>query len=368
MANPIMAKDYYEILGVGRSASEGEIKQAFRKLAHQHHPDKAGGDEAKFKELNNAYQVLSNPEKRQQYDRFGASFDQAGRGGFNPNDFASAFRSGGANQNFSFEFGDLGDMVGEMFGFGGGRSRTRTGSRQNVGADLEASLTISFEESVFGVEKSVSLTRDDFCDTCQGKGYEAGSKLITCTTCKGTGQTMRQVGFGISFATPCPECHGAGSRPEKACVHCHGRGTVRTNQNINVKIPAGISSGQSIRLMGKGQAVSNGTAGNLYIRVSVSPHPEFERLGDNIVSERKITISQAALGDHVPIKTIEGEVNLKVPEGTQSGQVFRIKAKGVPHVNGRGRGDHLVKVVVETPSRLSRRQKQLLHDLQSEGL
>lgn len=362
-----MAKDYYEILGVSRTASPAEIKQAFRKLAHQHHPDKGGGDEQKFKEINAAYQVLSNPEKRQQYDQFGAAFE-SGRGqpGFDFNDFASAFGGGRGGQNFSFDFGDVGDLFGDLFG--GGRSRQRAGGRTRVGADIEASLTISFEEAVRGVEKAVTLARDVSCEHCQGRGYDAGVKLVTCSVCRGTGQVVRQVGFGIGFSTVCSECHGAGQRPEKVCASCHGRGTTRASQPLTVKIPAGISSGQSIRLTGRGQAVGGGQAGNLYVRVTVTPHPEFQRQGDSILSDRRISVSQAALGGSVAINTIEGEVKLKIPEGTQSGQEFRLKGHGVPHVNGHGRGDHLVTIVVETPSRLNRRQKQLFEQLRDEGV
>ena len=371
-----MAKDYYEILGVSRTASPAEIKQAFRKLAHQHHPDKHGGDEQKFKEINAAYQVLSNPEKRRQYDQFGPAFEQGhGQPGFDFNDFASAFGGGRGGQNFSFDFGDVGDLFGDLFGggsprFGGeaGRSRQRSGGRTRVGADIEASLTISFEEAVKGVEKAVTLARDVSCEHCQGRGYDADVKLKTCSVCRGTGQVVRQVGFGIGFSAVCSECHGAGTRPEKVCPSCHGQGTTRVNQPLTIKIPAGINSGQAIRLTGRGHAVGGGTAGNLYARVTVTPHPDFQRQGDNIMSDRRISVSQAALGGSVSINTIEGEIKLKIPEGVQSGQEFRLKGKGVPHVNGHGRGDHLVRIIVETPARLNRRQKQLFEQLRDEGL
>jgi len=364
-----MAKDYYKILGVNKTASQDEIKRAFRKLAHQHHPDKAGGNEQKFKEINEAYQVLSNSQKRQQYDQFGSTFEQArsqgGFGGFN--DFASAFRnSGGAS--FDFGAGDLGDIFGDLFGFGGNRSRGRAGSASS-GADIEAEITIDFREAVFGSEKTITLTKDETCSRCQGSGAEPGSKINTCPECKGTGQVLRSIGFGISFNSVCPACGGQGQKAEKDCSVCHGGGIEKKTRQIKVKIPAGIDNGQMIRLSGEGQSVGrSGKSGDLYLRIKVTPDREFKRDGYDILTEAQISFSQAALGDKVSIDTLDGKVKLKVTEGTQSGKVFRLRGRGVPHVQGRGRGDQLVRVIVKTPTDLSRKQKELLKELEKESI
>src|SRR3989344_194673 len=242
-----MAKDYYKILVIDKNASQDEIKRAFRTLAHQHHPDKSGGNEQKFKEINEAYQVLSNPQKRQQYDQFGSTFEQArSQGGFagfegfrDFADFASAFRNGN-NASFNFGAGDLGDIFGDLFGFGSSRTRTR-GRKSRVGADIEAGITIDFREAVFGAEKNITITKDDICSQCDGSGVEPGSKMSTCPECRGTGQVMRNVGFGISFGSVCPTCGGTGQKADQDCSTCHGRGTEKKTKEIRVKIPAGIN-------------------------------------------------------------------------------------------------------------------------------
>ena len=337
-----MAKDYYQILGVGKNASAEEIKKAFRQLAHQHHPDKAGGNEQKFKEINEAYQVLSNEQKRSQYDQYGQTFEQArSQGGFagfegfrDFSDFASAFRNGGGNA--SFEFGDLGDVFGDLFGMGGGRGRPR-GNRH-------------FNQAVS-------------CSRCHGNGSEPGTKVITCATCRGRGQVTQTIGFGLGFARTCPDCQGQGKKAEKNCRQCHGRGVVSQAKTIKVKIPAGIAEGQSIRLSGEGQTVAGGQGGDLYIKVAVVPSQEFTRRGYDIFTQKEISFSQAALGDKVPIKTVDGEVKLKIPEATQSGKVFSLKGRGVSHLQSHGRGDHLVEIIVKTPSHLSSKQKELLKEL-----
>lgn len=365
-----MAKDYYEILGVSKNASPEEIKQAFRKLAHEHHPDKKGGDEKKFKEINEAYQVLSNPEKRQQYDQYGQTFEQAqsqgGFGGFNGfrdfSGFADAFRNGG-NGNSQFDFGDLGDIFGDIFG-----SRTATRTRRHArGSDLELEIQVSFRESVFGAEKEVSLTKNSTCEKCRGSGAEPNTKVIQCKTCHGKGTVVKSMGFGIGFSTTCHECQGVGERYEKNCSQCRGTGMTREKKTLLVKIPAGIQDGQSIQLRGQGEAgPRGGRAGDLYIHVRVEDDSIFTREENNILSEVEITFPQAALGTKIMVETIDGKGELKVPEGTQSETVFRLRGKGVPHLEGRGRGDHLVKVIVKTPARLSRRQKKLLEEFDGE--
>ena len=365
-----MAKDYYEILGVSKNASQDEIKAAFRKLAHQHHPDKSHGNEQKFKEINEAYQVLGNPEKRKQYDQFGHTFEQAqsqgGYSGFNGSQgfsgFADAFRNGNNGQNFEF---DLGDIFGDFFG-GGSRSRTKT-ERASRGSDMEMELTIDFRDAIFGAEKEIEFGRNGKCDACLGSGAEPGSRVIKCSTCKGSGQVVKTMGFGFGFSSVCPECQGVGERYDKVCKKCHATGVVKQKRKLTVKIPAGIENGQSIRLSGEGAVgARGGLAGDLYIHIKVKSHPRFNREGNNIISKEDITFSKAALGGNMDVETIDGRVELKIPEGTQSGTIFKLRTKGVPYLEGHGRGDHLVEVIVRTPSRLSRKQRQILEEFEKE--
>lgn len=370
-----MAKDYYDILGVSRSASQDEIKKAYRKLAHKHHPDKASGEEEKFKEVNAAYQVLGKPDKRKQYDQFGSTSEQAGAGaaagGFSQEDFSRAggggpFGGGFQQQNVEFDVGDLGDIFGDLFGFGRrGRSRgTRQASRGN---DIQTEMNIEFREAVFGAEKLIDLYKNVLCTHCSGNGAEPGTKIETCKTCGGNGQVeqvQRTILGALRSVVVCPDCHGEGKKVSKKCKQCHGEGRVKESEQIKVKIPAGISEGETIRLAGKGEAGLKGmTSGDLYIILRVRPDPEFKREGDDIFSETEISFSQAALGDKMSVNTLDGEVMLKIPAGTQSGKVFKLKEKGVPHLRTRGRGDHLVAINVVTPSKLSRKQKQLLEEL-----
>ncbi len=363
-----MSKDYYEILGVSRDASAAEIKAAYHKLAHQHHPDKAGGDEAKFKEINEAYQVLSNSEKRQRYDQFGQSFD--GSQGFNWQDFAQGQNgSGGYRTNVNFEdlgFGDLGDIFGSFFG-GGGSRRTRT----KRGNDLEVSVTLDFKEAVFGTTQTLRLYKTVICDHCSGNGAEPGTKIETCPTCHGAGQVqqIQSTVFGqFRTATVCPDCRGEGKRASQKCKKCHGSGTMKDHESLEVKIPAGIADGQSIRLSGRGEAGAHGGGlGDLYIRVRVREDKDFARQGDDILSTLEIPYTIAALGGKVDLPTVDGEVRLTIPSGTPSGKVFRVRDHGVHRLHGRGRGDHLVTVHVRVPKHLSSRAKQILEDLSAEG-
>lgn len=366
-----MAKDYYDILGVSKNSSQAELKKAYYKLAHKYHPHKGGSsaDESKMKEVNAAYQTLGNEDKRKQYDQFGPAFqgtgqgaDQSGFGGFgNVNDFAEAFRNqSGATQGATFNF-DIGDIFGDLFGTG--QARNRTGVRTQ-GRDIEATISVNFEEAVFGTEKGLKITKDVVCTRCKGEGAEPGTKISTCSTCKGTGQVIQNIGFGIGFSGVCPECEGQGKTADKKCTKCHGQGVNKDTQEIKVKIPAGIDNDQTIRLPNKGQAGAKGApAGDLYLHVRILPDFRFERQGFDLKSRAEISFSQAALGDKIEIETIDGKVKLKIPEGTQSGKVFLIKGKGVPHLQGRGRGDQLVEVIVKTPAGLSRKQKDLLRDL-----
>lgn len=347
-------RDYYEVLGVSRNASADEIKKAFRKAAIEHHPDR-GGDEQKFKEINEAYEVLKDDQKRKRYDQFG----HAGVGGSSGNPFGGG---AGAYQNINFDFGDLG--LGDIFNsfFGGGASSS---TRQTRGRDVEANLEISFEEAVFGTEKSISLTLEDTCDHCHGSKTEPGYELKTCDECGGSGQVInvtRTIFGNIQQASICPKCKGSGKIPEKQCSVCKGRGTISKKQNINLKVPAGIDDGATIRLREHGEAVAGGPKGDLYINVRVTPHKKFTREGDIILSEEHVSMIDAALGTVIEVDTVDGPVTMKIPEGTQSGSDFKLSNHGVPHLKGNSRGPHIITILVDTPTKLSKRQVELLKE------
>ncbi|MFA5124716.1 MAG: molecular chaperone DnaJ [Patescibacteria group bacterium] len=362
-----MAQDYYKTLGIDKSASADEIKRAFRKLAHEYHPDKKTGNAEKFKEINEAYQTLSNEGKRRQYDQFGQAFTGAGprpgSGHYGGNPFGQGFN--GFNQgNVNFDFGDVGDL-GDIFGsfFGGA-----TGGRQTPrrGADLQTELIIDFKEAVFGAEKTIELNKQVVCDTCNGTGAEPDSKVNACKTCNGHGRVIRaqQTFLGtIQTEATCPDCQGAGQVPEKKCHKCHGNGHIRGNEKIKITIPAGIDDGQSLRLSGQGEAGEKGQSGDLLVRIRVRPHPKFHRDGFNIYSSHHLSIKQAVLGDKVEIETIDGLINLRIPEGTQGQTKFKLPGKGVTHLNSRGRGDQIVEVIVDIPKNLGRQQKKILEQL-----
>ena len=347
-------RDYYEVLGVGRGASEDEIKKAYRKLAKANHPDLHPGDkdaEARFKEINEAYEVLSDADKKARYDQFGHA-------GVDPN-----FGAGGGGFDGSFDFGDLGDIFGSFFGGGfGGSQRTRTGPQR--GESLRLGLTISFEEAAFGCEKSVTVERMEPCDACHGNGCAPGTSPETCPDCHGTGtvQVRRQTPMGV-FATssPCAKCGGKGRIIHQPCKDCHGTGFVRRRKTIQASIPAGIDNGQTISIRGQGHAGKNGgPAGDLLITITVRPHELFRREGTSVLCEAPITFAQAVLGAELEIPTIDGKVKYTLPEGTQSGTTFRLKGKGIPSLNGRGRGDQYVTVYIETPRNLNKEQKEAL--------
>lgn len=364
-----MAKDYYDILGVNKSANADEVKRAFRKKAHEFHPDKGSGNAEKFKEVNEAYQVLSDSQKRQQYDQYGTTFEQAQRnggagfggfGGQGGNPFGGDFSGFGQGNGVEF---DLGDIFGDIFG-----GQEQRSERRNRGIDLEMAITISFEEAVFGVEKKLTLEKQDTCKTCSGSGAAAGSKVITCPKCHGQGQirTQRRTIFGtIASSANCDRCQGQGKVPEVACKTCGGSGVLRQEKTISVKIPAGIDNDQRIRISGEGEAGYRGSsAGDLYLVVKVQPSKEFERDGFNLLKELPISFSQAALGAQVKVETLDGQVELKIPSGTQSGQLFRLRGKGVPHINQpKSRGDLLITVHVIVPKKLSKKEKQLLEQM-----
>ena len=354
-----MAKrDYYEVLGVGKSASADEIKKAFRRAAIEHHPDR-GGDETKFKEINEAYEVLKDADKRKRYDQFG----HAGVGGGGGNPFGGF---GGQGQSVNFDFGDmgLGDIFSSFFGGGGGGQR----NRQARGRDVEANVDISFEKAVFGTEVDLTLNLDDVCEHCKGTTVEPGYELKTCNNCGGAGQVtnvMRTVFGNIQQAAPCPKCHGAGKIPEKICSVCRGKGTQAKKQTIQLKIPAGIDDGATIRLREHGEAIANGPKGDLYVNIRVKPHKKFTREGDLILSEEHVSMVDAALGTEIDVETVDGPITMKVPAGTQSGSDFKLSGHGVPHLRGSGRGPHIVTIIVDTPTKLSRQQQELLKEFQS---
>lgn len=350
-------RDYYEVLGVSKDASADEIKKAFRKAAVAHHPDKEGGDEAKFKEVNEAYEVLKDQQKRQRYDQFGhAGVGGSSGGGGNP-------FGGFDGQNVHFDFGDggLGDIFGQFFG-GGTRSE---GPRR--GRDVEARVQLTFEEAVFGVEEKVSLDMDDECEHCKGTTVEPGHSMKTCPTCKGAGQQTRVMNtmFGaIQQAVTCETCRGKGKIPEKECTVCHGRGTQRRKQTVTLKVPAGIDDGATIRLRERGEAIGGGTRGDLYVHIRVKAHKKFTREGDLILSEEHISMVDAALGTEIEVETVDGTVRMKVPAGTQSGTDFKLSGHGVPHLRSEKRGAQIVSIVVDIPTKLTKKQKELLQSFE----
>jgi len=351
--------DYYKILGVPRNASQEEIKKAYRKLAHKYHPDK-GGDEKKFKEINQAYQVLGNKEKRAQYDRFGQSFESAGAG-FNFNGFNNA-------QGFSFDFG-LDDLFEDFFGF----SRERSRKKNMKGEDIEIGIEIDLKDVLSGLKRRIKLNKKIVCPRCQGTGGEPGTEVKECFSCRGTGevQQIKKTIFGtITHNITCPECGGQGKIPEKPCNVCKGEGRIEGTEDIEISIPAGVDSGQTIRIKGKGNAGRKGEeSGDLYIKVFVKPDTRFQRKGDDLYISLPISVSQAILGGEVEVPTLSGsKIVLKVPAGTKSGKVFSISKKGIPHFSGFGKGNMYVKLEIDIPKRLTKKQKGLLKELREQGL
>jgi molecular chaperone DnaJ len=351
-------RDYYEVLGLSKGASDDEIKKAYRKMAKQYHPDLHPGDkecEERFKEIGEAYEVLSDPDKK-------AKYDQYGHAAFDPN---AGFGGGGAG--FGGGFDDLGDILGSIFGggfggFGGGGSARRNGPQR--GENLRISLSITFEEAAFGCSKELTVPRIEDCDDCHGSGCAAGTTPEVCPDCNGTGsvRTQQRTPFGVMSATaPCRKCNGTGKIIHQPCPTCAGKGKVRKSRKISVNIPAGIDDGQTISLRGQGHSgLNGGGAGDLLITVSVKAHPLFERNGADVLFEMPISFVQATLGAEVEVPTLDGKVKYTVPEGTQTGTVFRLRDKGIPYLHGNSRGDEYVTVYIVTPKNLSKEQKDLL--------
>jgi molecular chaperone DnaJ len=346
-------EDYYTTLGVDRGASADEIKQAYRRLAHKYHPDKDGGDEEKFKEVNTAYQVLGDREKRSQYDRFGSTFDQAGTNG--------PF-GGGFNVNID-DFGDIGSIFDTFFG------RTRSSSaQQRKGSDVNIDLTISFEESAKGTKKDITHRIFQTCSHCRGNKAEPGTPITTCSVCKGKGtvsQTQQSILGVFTQSTKCKSCDGQGSTLQTPCQRCRGEGRELKERTLTIDVPAGIGDRQTIRLSGKGEApAGQGNLGDLYISIHVQPHKVLRREGDNTASSVNVSFVDAALGTNLTIDTLDGPRKLTIPPGTQPGTPFTLSGLGFPSLHTRTRGDHVITTQIQIPKKLSRKQKQLLNEFQ----
>ena len=349
-------RDLYEVLGVSKSASQDEVKKAYRKLARKHHPDSNPGDEAaeeRFKELQDAYDVLSDPEKRKQYDQLGPRmFESGGAGG--PGGFTWAGNVG--------DLGDLGDLFGGLFGrAGGGGARAR--QRGQRGADVGVTVTLSFEDALSGLTTKIPVELDTACSTCKGSGAEPGTSPVICPECRGRGVTSEDEGF-FAFSRPCPRCRGNGTVIEKPCRACHGSGRERRTKRYTVKIPAGVKDGTQIRLKGKGEAgYGGGPPGDLIVTTRVTPSPLFERRGADLVIEVPVTYAEAALGAEVEVPTPDGRISLKVPAGSQDGKLLRVRGKGAPKLNGGGKGDLLARVRLDVPKKLSKAEREAIEAL-----
>ena len=359
-----MGKDFYKILGVSKTATEAEIKSAFRKLAMEHHPDKTGGDDKKFKEINEAYQTLSDKNKRAQYDQFGSNGPQfggagggnpfGGAGGFDFNNFD--FSQFGGQAGFDF---DLGDLFGG--GFGGGRSRVKRGN------DIETQVKVSFKESVFGVERTIALNKVSECKTCHGTGGKPGTKMNTCKVCNGQGRVQkiqRTILGNMQTVAECENCFGSGKIPEEKCTTCRGAGVVRDREEITIKIPAGINSGDTLRMDGAGEAVPHGKSGDLFLHIAVESHPVFKRMGNDLVMQKEISLVDALVGTKIDIETLDGKETLTIPEGTNTGDQLKIKNHGVVH--GRNRGDLIVGMKIKMPKKISKKTRETLETMRDE--
>lgn len=368
-----MAHDYYQILGVARNASKDDIKKAYRKLAHQYHPDKAGGNEAKFKEVNEAYQVLGDEKKRSQYDQYGRVFEgsaSSGRGGF---DWSQAGGFGGFNfgeegqGSAEFDFSDVfEDMLGG-FGLGGNRQ-----TRSKKGKDIQIDLEIPFEEMIFGGKHEISLQKLSQCSRCNGSGAETGSKMEQCAVCQGTGKVekaQRTILGVFSQVSMCSACNGKGEIPDVRCKTCGGKGILKTDERIEIVVPAGINNNDHLKISGKGEAsLAGGVPGDLYVKVHVLSSKRYRRQGSDLIMPLSVKFTDAALGAKIDMETPDGKIALKIPEGTESGDILKVKGKGVPHTSGYGRGDLLLEIKVETPKRLSRKAREVIEKLREEGI
>lgn len=359
-----MKKDYYEILGVNKGASKEDIKKAFHKLAHAHHPDKKGGDEAKFKEVNEAYQTLSDDAKRAQYDQFGSAGPSSFAGGYGgqANGFDGFDFGGFAQGQGGFDF-DIGDMFGEMFGGGRRRGKPR-------GQDLQTTISLTFKESIFGVEKEIKVTKPSTCNTCKGDGATPGTKLETCSQCNGSGSVrniQRTILGSIATTQTCTKCHGAGKIPKDPCKTCRGTGVVHDTRTIKLTVPSGIENGETLRLSNMGEAVQGGTTGDLYVRVSVAPHPSIQRKGSDLYTTFDIKLTDALLGAQYAVETLDGSMPISIPAGTKIGSTVLIKDKGVP-LSKTKRGNFIVQLNIKLPEKLSKETKAIIEELKKQGI
>jgi molecular chaperone DnaJ len=365
-----MSKNYYETLGVPKNASKDEIKKAFHKLAHKHHPDKNNGDDKKFKEVNEAYQVLSDDGKRSRYDQFGSADGPMGGGnyggqggyggGFEGFDF-SGFQNGQG-----FDMGDIGDIFGDFFGGGMGRG----GKKSRRGRDIQTEIDLSFEESIFGVKRKVFINKQSTCEICKGSGGKVGTKMNSCKTCNGQGQiheVRRSILGSFQTTKTCDECLGSGKIPSEKCSNCRGAGVYKKQQEIELNIPAGINNGEMLKMTNAGEDIQGGSSGDLFIKVRVKTHPIFKRDGLNLTMDLPIKLTEALLGINYDLKTLEGNtIEVKIPEGINHNELLRVRGKGVP--SSHGRGDIILRVQVKMPSKLSRKQKELIENLKKEGI
>lgn len=352
-------KDYYQTLGLQKGASRDEVKKAFRKLSAQYHPDKKTGDEAKYKEITEAYATLGDEKKKAEYDTYGHSFaggqPGGGAGGFNWADFATG---GGNGQGFEFDISD----IFENFGFGGGQKQTR-------GRDISIDINLTFTESIFGVTRKVLLTKNNTCTECTGSGAKKGTAMSTCSTCNGAGkihETRQSIMGSFSTVRECSTCQGTGKIPKERCGLCAGAGVIRSQEEIEIKVPTGIQNGEVIRMTGRGEAMPRGQAGDLYIKVHVEQHATIKRDGSTLLTKLPIKLTDALLGGSYRVETLDGHVDINIPAGISHGELLRIKNKGVP--DGSRRGDFLVKIEIETPKSLSRKAKKLIEELRAEGI
>ncbi|HAS80505.1 MAG: Chaperone protein DnaJ [Candidatus Nomurabacteria bacterium GW2011_GWE1_32_28] len=368
-----MSKDYYEILGVNKGASKDEIKKAFYKLAHKYHPDKKEGDEKKFKQVNEAYQILSDDSKRSKYDQFGSGFENMGQGGysgasqggfegFDFSNFSGGFQNGASD----FDFGNLNDIFSDFF-TGGGRGG-RTQARR--GRDISTEIQISFSESIFGTNRKILITKTSNCATCSGSGAKSGTKMETCKYCNGQGKVRedkRTILGTISSTKICEECLGSGEVPKEKCENCKGKGVLRREEEISINIPEGIRDGEMIRMTGGGEAISKGTAGDLYIKINVASHAVFKREGNDLAMDLDLKLSDALLSTEYPIETLDGQISVKIPEGVSINEILRVKGKGVPSSKSR-RGDLLIKLKIKLPSKISKKSREIIEQLRKEGI
>jgi molecular chaperone DnaJ len=358
-----MAKNYYDVLGVTKSANKEDIKKAFYKLASKYHPDKKGGDESKFKEVNEAYQILSDEKKRREYDTYGQTFNGQGPqgasgfggfSGFDASDFANA----------SFDFGDLGDIFGDMFG--GGQTRQRRGR------DISLEIDVEFKESIFGTERNVLISKVGTCKTCSGDGAKKGAGFSTCTSCNGKGQvheTKRTFMGAFQTVKTCDMCHGKGQVPKERCHDCKGQGVVTMREEIHIKVPAGIQNGEMMRMTGQGEAVSFGTSGDLYTKINVKQDKVWKREGHDLTIKHSIKLTDALLGVTHSIVGLDGSISIDIPAGASTGEVLRVKGRGVPHIHDKNkRGDILIKLDIVMPKKLSKKAMSYIEGLQEEGI